>query len=353
MRRLALLLILLLPIHVGCDGGSSASAPADDAADDTGSASETSVPDTRDTSVDDVAIDAPADSTALDGSDASDTAGPALDKFGVREVYPTAPAGREWYLPDTADVADAEWKPRDKIEKTSEKGVFRVTGSPRHDVASPAGKAWWRNVEITAYLKYVGESITDPSQAPHWTFYARGERHTSTPTADPKTINYGVLAPPGTAVWPGYPYSSGVIAQCLGTSIKGAIYPDGTVWWKKEISHTEGYTNARGTTKVGKDLKVGWFGHKVVIRNFGADKSVHMETWVDASATGDWKKVTEADDKGGWNAGTPSMNGCTAAPFSYALDQNVTWAGPNVTFRVDNLIYDFKWASAREIAPLP
>jgi len=285
----------------------------------------------------------------------ADVADPAFDVFGVPEVYPTISGGREWFLPDTADVADAEWKPKAKIEKTSEKGVFRVTGSPRHDVASPSGKAWWRNVEITAYLKYVGESVTDPSQAPHWTFYARGERHTSSATADPATINFGVPAPPGTATWPGYPFtgSTEVDAHCLGTSLKGAIYPDGTVWWKKEISHIDGYTAARGTTKISGGMGSGWFGHKVVIRNSKGDTAVHMETWIDATASGEFEKVSEADDDGKWLAGTTTMDGCTAAPFSYTTNQQITWAGPNVTFRVDNLIYDFKWASAREIAPLP
>jgi hypothetical protein len=293
-------------------------------------------------------VEVTADAAAADSAKSA-----AADKFGVREIYPTLASGREWLLPDSADVADDEWKPKATIAKTADRGVFRVSGSPRNDVASPKGKAWWRNVEITAYLRYVGIDTTEPTQPPHWTFYARGERHTSHPTAEPTAINYGVGAPTGTATWPGYPFSSPVIAQCLGTSIKGAIYPDGTVWWKKELSHTDGYTDARSTTKTGNDLTIGWFGFKVVIRNFAADRSVHMETWVDAKATGAWKKVAEADDTEKWLARTTTINGCTAAPFFYALDQVITWAGPNVTFRVDNLDYDFKWASAREIAPLP
>lgn len=194
---------------------------------------------------------------------------------------------------------DGEWRPpsSSEIGHGPEPGSATISGSPRIDVISPAGKAWWRDVEMTAYLKYESVKTTDPSQAPHWTFYARGERHTSSTTvADPKTINGGVLAPVGTATWPGYPFTgtTSIDARCLGSSIKGAIYPDGHGWWKKEISHTEGYTASR-----------------------------------------------------------PPPNGVVAAPFSYATDQLVTWAGPNVTFRVDNLVYDFKWASAREIEPLP
>ncbi len=62
--------------------------------------------------------------------------------------------------------------------------------------------------------------------------------------------------------------------------------------------------------------------------------------------------MLDVDDTGGWNAQTATIDGCGAAPFSYAVDQLITWAGPYVTFRVDNLVYDFKWASVREIAPL-
>ena len=183
-------------------------------------------------------------------AETSSDAGPAKDKFGVREVYPTLPGGREWFLPSDPTKTDGEWTPpgSSEIAPGPELGSATISGSPRIDVVSPKGKAWWRNVEMTAYLKYESVKTTDPTQAPHWTFYARGERHTSSTTvADPKTINGGVLAPPGTATWPGYPFTgmTSIDARCLGSSIKGAIFTDGHGWWKKEVSHTEGYTASR------------------------------------------------------------------------------------------------------------
>ena len=303
------------------------------------------------------------DTGILDSSTdaAFDAASSAVDEFGVKKIYPTISAGREWYLPADPTVSDGEWTPHDLV-KGPEPGSVTIMGSPRIDVVSPKGKAWWRNVEITAYLRYGKVDTTDPSQQPHWTFYARGERHTTKTTADPSTINGGVSAPTGTAVWPGYPYAglSSIDARCLGTSLKGFMWPDGRVEWKKEISHTAGYTAGLGikTAVAGGVIKSGWFGFKVVIRNVDADKHVHLESYVDADASGAWVKATEVDDLGAWNAqappsGTALLDGCDAAPFGYKNDTVITWAGPNVTFRVDNLDYDFKWASAREIAPLP
>jgi hypothetical protein len=209
---------------------------------------------------------------------------------------------------------------------------------------------------MTAYLRYHDTVIVDPSQPPHWTFYARGERHTDQVAASPATINYGVTAPLGTTTWPGYPFAAEVSAPCLGSSVKGLLHLDGRMTWQKEVSHTEGYTGERAAAQAlpGGVKKDAWFGFKIVIRNSNNNQAVHMESWIDAAATGDWHKVTESDDRfGGWFATVPNINGCGAAPFAYKPDEIITWAGPFVTFRSDNLVFDFKWASVREIAPLP
>jgi hypothetical protein len=282
--------------------------------------------------------------------------GATTDRFGVVAIYPTVSGGREWTLPASAENADLEWRPQATIASRCNGAFFAVSGRPRHDVVSPRGKTWWRNVEMTAYLRYQDTLNLDPTQTPHWTFYARGERHTDQMTARPSTINDGVVAPPGTSTWPGYPFSSDVPAPCLGTSIKGLLHVDGRVTWQKEISHTEGYTDERAAAQAlpGGVKKGAWLGFKIVIRNSDSNHTVHMESWIDAAATGDWRQVTENDDRfGGWRATVLNLNGCGAAPFAYKPDQIITWAGPFVTFRSDNLVFDFKWASVREIAPLP
>ncbi len=40
-------------------------------------------------------------------------------------------------------------------------------------------------------------------------------------------------------------------------------------------------------------------------------------------------------------------------PFQFAADELVTWAGPWILFRFDNIESDVKWLSVREIPPLP
>jgi hypothetical protein len=271
-------------------------------------------------------------------------------------VYPTVVGGREWYLSDRADIPDDEWLATG-VSATSEAKVFYVSGSPRMDVLSPSGKAWWRNVEMTGYLRYLGPMVTDPTQRTHWEWYARGERHTRDLTANPAVINRGVRAPAGTATWPGYPFGGNSInARCLGTALHGNIYLDGEAHWEKEISHTDGYVaENRGLTRIAgfRDPLNRWFGFKVVIRNAGADRTVQMEAWVDPDADGTWTKVDEVQDAGGWTARDANINGCGLSPFAYGTAQIITWAGPYVTFRMDNGSCNFKWFSAREVAPLP
>src|SRR5204863_8714984 len=154
-------------------------------------------------------------------------------------------------------------------------------------------------------------------------------------------INHGIRAPQGTATWPGYPFAGldNVNNACLSTAYEGCVYPDGDVLTQKEISHVDGYnatprgqTNAAGLAKpLGR-----WIGTKVIIRNEDGNRHVKMEMWLDVAANGTWEKVTESHDDGTWQAQTNTLDGCTAAPFHYTPTQIITWAGPYVTFRVDN-----------------
>jgi len=274
------------------------------------------------------------------------------DRFGVQEIYPTKAGGREWSLPADATKSDSEWGGGSHVKKTGEKDVFRVSGSPRIPVASPAGKAWWRNVEITAYYRLQG-TLSGDGPAPGYQLYARGERHvTSNPAAS--SVNRGVRAPAGTATWPGYPFSGNINGHCLGSSYKGYVDRDGEMHFKKEISHTKGYTGSRDKKKpfAGGLPTNKWFGFKTVIRNINNNKAVQMENWLDRNADGRWVKINTVTDSGGWTGGA-GLDGCTAAPFRFKQDQIITWAGPYVNFRFDRLNTDLRWLSAREIDPLP
>jgi hypothetical protein len=277
---------------------------------------------------------------------------PGGDPFGVRRIYPSKAGGREWYLPADAERGDGEWGPGSAVTRTGEASVFHLEGSPRIAVSSPAGKPWWRNVEITAYYR-LRATLPNADIAPEYQLYARGERHVTSMVAG-DSVNQSRPAPPGTPTWPNYPFTGMINGHCLGSSYKGYLYATGRMDFKKEISHTGGYTGARDGKQLTNPVPVnGWIGFKVVIRNFNANQAVHMESWIDERADGNWRKVNEVRDTGGWAGGSSALDGCTAAPFNYQPDQIVTWAGPYVNFRFDFLSTDFKWFSAREIDPLP
>jgi hypothetical protein len=297
---------------------------------------------------------------AADAAAATDASVGTADKFGVRELYPTTALGREWYLPDNAEVRSKEWAPESDIVTKVSNGVFHTAGENgqgqvRLDVTSPASTAWWRNVEMTGYFRYTA-AINGSSGLPQQlVLFARGERHSETNISGTQ-INAGVAAPAGTATWPGYPYGSATInVHCLGTAYHGNFYLSGEGFFQKEISHSNGYASRRGDVKAPSfaDALGRFIGLKYVARNADANRRVHIELWLDADADGTWQKLSETDDSGGWASTDAAIDGCTSAPFSYAPDQLLSWAAPWVTFRSDSLAMDFKQLSVREIDPLP
>lgn len=108
------------------------------------------------------------------------------DPTAVRRIYPTVAGGREWHLPDDADLnVDPEFHLEDGTISVVQSGsptVYHTDGEApnaqiRMEVSSPFGKAWWRNVEMTGYYRWLAQ--VGSGQAPHWEMEVRGERHTS------------------------------------------------------------------------------------------------------------------------------------------------------------------------------
>lgn len=296
--------------------------------------------------------------------------GATVDRFGVPMIYPTAAGGREWTLPDDADRTDAtgEWVPVLGAVTPLGGGAFHTDGSAtvnraetRLEVRSPAGKAWWRNVEATWYARssgWRGSACVDWYDR-HFSLAARGERHAGGTTTKAE-IDAGVPAPAGTATWPWYAglaAGASVPAPCLGTVYYGTIHPlNGRVQFEKELSHVQGYAESGGATRGGFTPAAwtdGWFGYKLVVRNYAGDASrVHMELWVDPVAVGSFTRWSSYDDGSGW-ASTDGLDGCDQAPIGYASDQLITWAGPTFLFRSDCQGLDFRWLSVREVGPIP
>lgn len=275
------------------------------------------------------------------------------DQFGIPQIFPTAPNGREWYLPVDASATDTEWLPDTpnvgKIVDSNGSYYFHTCGDDisevRLNVMSPSGKAWWHNVEMTFYVKRHSHQKT-PDQLSHVELLARSERHSTTNFA-PSKYNSGVPAPAGTVTPPGYPYTgvTKVNAHCMGTSYHGNVY-DGYVLFEKEVSHYGGYSGQEGAVIVpGLNLD-NWTGVKFILYNVGTS-SVHMELWIDIGEGFD--KVSSYDDTGNWSAEV--LEGCQNYPYRYTPNILMTWAGPQAIFRSDSMGMDFKFASIREISP--
>ncbi|HZC48882.1 MAG TPA: hypothetical protein VE244_07490 [Nitrososphaeraceae archaeon] len=248
----------------------------------------------------------------------------AIHNFKVKEIYPTKQNGKEWFINLDDPTADGIFDPQSKLTQQPD-GSWQIKGrggsgkyedQVRMNVNTPKGEQQWKNVEITGYAKVMSaESSKDRLD-----WYARGARH-----------------------------SSGV--PCEGTSLKGNIRVNGEVFWQKEIWHTGGYTNEKARAVATENsLLDRWIGWKVVIYNINNDKAVKMESYLDDKNNNNWKKVTELIDKGGWYADT-SDKVFYSANCGRPKDYIITNSGPIVTFRSDNMIWNFIDLSVREIQP--
>jgi hypothetical protein len=244
------------------------------------------------------------------------------DIFGIKEIYPTRPDGREWFLNSEDPRSDGIFYiTSDKnITKQSDGSWLINSSEVRMNVDTPPGLSEWKNVEITGYARIL--SVIDPSKENDLAWFARSGIHSNK-------------------------------SPCEGTGLIGGIHTDGTVEWKKEILFREGYTDGRDKAKVVVDPIIGrWIGWKVVMYNINNNSAVKMESYIDNKDTNYWVQVTNLTDNGGWSAKSSDekfySTNCNK-PKDYVL----TNGGPIVTFRSDNLVWEFKDLSVREIQPFP
>jgi hypothetical protein len=244
-----------------------------------------------------------------------------LDEFGITEIYPTKIDGREWFIDMNNPTSDGIFNPQSNITRQSD-GSWQISGrynigkfnnEVRMEVNTPIGQPEWRNVEMTGYAKVTVANTTFDSLV----WYARGGKHDS-------------------------------LVPCEGTSLKGRLTVSGTASWIKEIWHTGGYTNERAKVQATDSIVGRWIGWKVVMYNVNDDKAVKMESYLDDKATNKWVKVTELIDNGGWNSNRPDSV-FYSANCGKPRDYVITNGGKIATFRSDNMIWDFKNLSVREI----
>lgn len=242
-----------------------------------------------------------------------------FDKFAIKEIYPTRVGGREWYVNMHNPINDSIFSigSDQSITKQNDSSWRISNPEVRMNVTTPHNSKQWKNVEITGYVKVISIKNRDKDIPEDIAWLARGGIH----NAD---------------------------ARCNGTALIGGIHVDGSVGWKKEIWFTGGYTDELAKAKVANSLLERWIGWKVVMYNINNNTAVKMESYLDDNNTNHWVRVTNLTDNGGWYADTSDKK-FYSANCGKPKDYIMTNSGPEVTFRSDNMILDFKNLSVREI----
>ena len=243
-----------------------------------------------------------------------------IDKFGIKKMYPTTQGGREWYIDMINPKSDGIFSITSNYNITKQRDASWRIDAPmvRMNIDTLPGVEPWKNIEITGYAKVVSKSSSSNNTDLDWS--ARGGRQNSS-------------------------------IPCEGTALHGGLHIDGSVGWKKEIWQVGGYTAERAKAKILTDSILGrWIGWKVVMYNINNDTAVKMESYIDNKNSNYWVKVADLVDNGGWFANSPD-NIFYSANCGKAKDYIITNGGSIVTFRSDNLVWDFKNLSVREIIP--
>ena len=265
-----------------------------------------------------------------DGSLWSSSNSSSNDVFGVKKIYPTKNGGREWFINMDDPRGDGIFFITSDLNITRQADdSWRINNTNvRMNVDTLPNMAPWRDVEITGYARIVGKVpidsnsrvITDDFDL-NW--LARGGRHSSD-----------------------FP--------CEGSALTAILDINGIVGWKKEIWFPGGYADERNQNKVVSDSLLNrWIGFKAIMYNINNNTAVKMESYIDNKDTNYWVQVTNLSDTGDWYAKSPDNEfnsaGC-GKPKNYIINNS----GPIVTFRTDNIVWDFKDLSVREIqAPRP
>ena len=243
-----------------------------------------------------------------------------IDKFGIKKMYPTTQGGREWFIDMINPKSDGIFSITSNYNITKQRDASWRIDAPmvRMNIDTLPGVEPWKNIEITGYAKVISKSSSSNNTDLDWS--ARGGRQNSS-------------------------------IPCEGTALHGGLHIDGSVGWKKEIWQVGGYTTERAKAKILTDSILGrWIGWKVVMYNINNDTAVKMESYIDNKNSNYWVKVADLIDNGGWFANSPD-NIFYSANCGKSKDYIITNGGPIVTFRSDNLVWDFKNLSVREIIP--
>ncbi len=292
-----------------------------------------------------------------------------LDPFGIRMIYKTQTSGTisaPFYMNMNDPLSDCRFSVNtgQTITKNGD-GSWGTGAGPRirmytsagppcqrdviynkvldtydHDTWGERGYMYspadWKNVEITGYFKVVSVNEANTEDRKIY-LYSRTLRH-----------------------------NTNVGSGCSGSAYKGVIYGESQElkFHKESFHNTSQPCGDRNIVSVLQGIprtdNNTWFGMKVIMWNYQNPQStnpgaqfVHLEIWLDLSATNTWTRMAQKDDTGGWYPGAPSTT-CPGDEFCGGSQaQIIKWGGPTTEIRWDAGYTNvhFKNLSCREIIP--
>lgn len=265
-----------------------------------------------------------------------------VDAFGTRNLHPSAPGGREWRArwageprilhSDEIDPDDPQFamKGASSTLVLAGDGIGKVSGDQvRMYVGDPTGRQRWLNVELTFYGMRIGERPDAPPTAGFSIEVRTADGHTGVERLD----------------------EGGLPIQCRGKAYAVSFRADGKVSVEKELKHPH-YTSAvtRNAWGGAPFPQRTWVGMKVLVYDVDGGEHVKLEVWrdlTDGKHGGDWEKVLEHTDAGGWGIDASVAATCRIPP-----DLIITTPAPYVILRDDGVAEQrLKKVSIREIRP--